>query len=132
MEKMKTTILFIFFHVLHRGILCFFCRCFFHGENCETKSPFSAFFKKAKTCLREMTLAPFFSSDGDFKTSYGFYRQRATTFSFTDGRLSLTFMEKFAKENRVFSDFFKKAKTCLKEMALAPSFFKLWGFKTSY
>jgi len=37
-------------------------------------------------------------------------------------------MEKFAKENRVFSDFFKKAKTCLMEMALAPSFFKLWGF----
>ena len=38
------------------------------------------------------------------------------------------FMEKIAKQNRLFSDFFKKAKTCLMEMALAPSFFKLWGF----
>ena len=38
------------------------------------------------------------------------------------------FMEKIAKENRIFSAFFKKAKTCLMEMALAPSFFKLWKF----
>ena len=38
------------------------------------------------------------------------------------------FMEKIAKQNRLFSAFFKKAKTCLMEMALAPSFFKLWGF----
>ena len=38
------------------------------------------------------------------------------------------FMEKIAKEYCVFSAFLKKAKTCLMEMALAPSFFKLWGF----
>ena len=38
------------------------------------------------------------------------------------------FMEKIAKENRVFSASFKKAKICLMEMAVAPSFFKLWGF----
>ena len=38
------------------------------------------------------------------------------------------FMEKIAKQNHLFSVFFKKAKTCLMEMALAPSFFKLWGF----
>ena len=38
------------------------------------------------------------------------------------------FMEKIAKQNHLFSAFFKKAKTCLMEMALAPSFFKLWGF----
>jgi len=38
------------------------------------------------------------------------------------------FMAKIAKQNRLFSAFFKKAKTCLMEMALAPSFFKLWGF----
>ena len=36
-------------------------------------------------------------------------------------------MEKIATENRVFSASFKKAKTCLMEMALAPSFFKLLG-----
>ena len=34
------------------------------------------------------------------------------------------FMEKIAKENHVFSASFKKAKTCLMEMALAPSFFR--------
>ena len=38
-----------FFRVIRRGVLCFFCRCTFHGENCEIKSPFSAFFKKVKT-----------------------------------------------------------------------------------
>ena len=38
------------------------------------------------------------------------------------------FMAKIAKQNRLFSAFLKKAKTCLMEMALAPSFFKLWGF----
>ena len=38
------------------------------------------------------------------------------------------FMEKIAKENCVFSASFKKAKICLMEMAVAPSFFKLWGF----
>jgi len=38
------------------------------------------------------------------------------------------FMEKIVKENRVFLASFKKAKTCLMEMAVVPSFFKLWGF----
>ena len=38
------------------------------------------------------------------------------------------FMEKIVKQNRLFLAFFKKAKTCLMEMALAPSFFMLWGF----
>ena len=39
------------------------------------------------------------------------------------------FMAKIAKQNRFFFGFFfKKAKTCLIEMALALSFFKLWGF----
>ena len=122
-----------FFCPLRRGVLCFFCRCIFHGQNCKTKSPFFRLFfgffsKKPKHVSWKLLQHLRFLSYGDFKTSYGFYRQRATTFSFTDGRLSLTFMEKFAKENRVFSAFFKKAKTCLMEMALAPSFFKLWGF----
>ena len=42
------------------------------------------------------------------------------------------FMAKIAKQNCFFFGFFsaflKKAKTCLMEMALAPSFFRLWGF----
>ena len=38
------------------------------------------------------------------------------------------FMEKIAKQNCLFFSFLKKAKTCLMEMTLAPSFFKLWGF----
>ena len=42
------------------------------------------------------------------------------------------FMAKIAKQNCFFFGFFsaflKKGKTCLMEMALAPSFFKLWGF----
>ena len=37
------------------------------------------------------------------------------------------FMQKIVKQNGLFSDLFKKAKTCLMEMALAPSFFELWG-----
>ena len=41
---------------------------------------------------------------------------------------TLFFMEKITKQNRLFSDFFKKAKSCLMKMALATSFFKLWGF----
>ena len=42
--------------------------------------------------------------------------------------VNVFFMEKIVKQNCLFSAFFKKAKTCLMEMALAPSFFKLWGF----
>ena len=38
------------------------------------------------------------------------------------------FMEKIAKQIAFFSAFFKKAETCLMEMALAPSFSKLWEF----
>ena len=37
-----------FFHALRRGVLCFFCRCIFHGENCKTKSPVLTFLKKAE------------------------------------------------------------------------------------
>ena len=37
-----------FFHVLCRGVICFFCWCIFHGENCETKSPFFSFFQKSQ------------------------------------------------------------------------------------
>ena len=47
MEKRKTTIVFIFY-ALRRGVPCFFCRCIFHGENCETKSPFFGFFQKSQ------------------------------------------------------------------------------------
>ena len=46
---------FSFFHALCRGVLCFFCRSIFHGENCEIKlavltekSSFFYFFKKLK------------------------------------------------------------------------------------
>ena len=45
----------LFFRALHRGVLCFFCRSIFHGENCETKSAvlttnssFYIFSKKSK------------------------------------------------------------------------------------
>merc|ERR1712002_828959 len=114
---MKTTIVFVFFMLFVVVYFVFFCRCIFHGENCKTKSPFFGFFQKSQNMSHGNGSSTFvFLSYGDFKTSYGFYRQRATTFSFTDGRLSPTFMEKFAKENRVFSDFFKKAKTCLMEI----------------
>ena len=35
-----------FFHALRRGVLCFFCWCIFHGENCKTKLPVLTFLKK--------------------------------------------------------------------------------------
>ena len=37
-----------FFRALRRGVLRFFGRRIFHGENRETKSPVFAFFKKAE------------------------------------------------------------------------------------
>ena len=37
-----------FFRAVRRGILRFFARHIFHGENCKTKSPVSGFLKKAK------------------------------------------------------------------------------------
>ena len=37
-----------FFRALCRGVLCFCCRCIFHGENRETKSPVLTFLKKAE------------------------------------------------------------------------------------
>ena len=37
-----------FFRALRRGVLGFFGRRIFHGENRETKSPVFAFFKKAE------------------------------------------------------------------------------------
>ena len=43
--------------------------------------------------------------------------------------LSMHFLwRKLRNKIAFFSAFLKKAKTCLMEMALAPSFFKLWGF----
>ena len=38
----------LFFRALHRGVLHFLRGRIFHGENCETKSPVFAFFKKAE------------------------------------------------------------------------------------
>ena len=37
-----------FFRALRRGVLHFLCGLSFHGENCKTKSPDFAFFKKAE------------------------------------------------------------------------------------
>ena len=38
----------LLFRALRRGVLCFFCRCVFHGENCETKLPFFGLFQKSQ------------------------------------------------------------------------------------
>ena len=76
MEKMKTTIVFVFlcslswcslfflsmhyswrklrlpsssfFRALRCGVFYFFCRCIIHGENCERKSRFFGFFQKSQ------------------------------------------------------------------------------------
>ena len=44
--KMEMAIL--FFHALCCEVLCFFCWCIFHGENCKTKLPVLTFLKKAE------------------------------------------------------------------------------------
>ena len=46
-EQTKNMTVF-FFRALCHGILCFFLLMLFHGENCETKSPFFGFFQKSQ------------------------------------------------------------------------------------
>ena len=46
--KNWTCTFYSFFRALCRGVLCFFCWCIFHGENCEKKSPFFSFFQKSQ------------------------------------------------------------------------------------
>ena len=106
-----------FFRALRRGVLRFFCRRIFHRENRETKSPVSAFLKKAEkrrkvraeTGVKNRKTLFFVASIFDSRPSWSFWTPKLLSQPFLKCRNGANIIVEETK-NRKFLQLFDRSK----------------------